>query len=58
MIQRVAETCTTAIASCTIGAWMLEILLPGVVIALSITWLSLQISWFIWLRYKEWRKNR
>lgn len=58
MIQQTINTCSAAIATCGIGAWLMDIVLPVVVLILSAVWLSLNIVWFIWLRIKEWRKGK
>ena len=58
MIPQTVNTCSAAIAACGVGAWLMDIVLPVTVLILSIVWLSLNIIWFIWCRYKEWRKRK
>ncbi len=58
MIDQAVNTCGTAAATCTLGAWLIGVALPALVVILSVILLSLNISWFIWLRIKEWRKGK
>lgn len=57
MVQQTVNTCGTAIATCSLGAWMIDIILPAFVLIASAVWLSLNIGWFLWTRYKEWKKS-
>ncbi len=57
MLQKTIESCGTITATCTLGAYLLN-KLPEIAAILSVIWLSLNIIWFIWKRYKEFTKPK
>jgi hypothetical protein len=56
MVQQSVNTCGTLAATCTLGAYLLD-KLPIIAAVLSIIWLTLNITYFVWLRIKEWWKK-
>lgn len=65
MIQKIAETCTTITATCTLGAYFMENL-PDMVALASFVWIGLNIIVLVvnkivrplWFKYKQRSKGK